>query len=275
MPTLPSSPCHRPSPSSLKQGFTLIELLVVIAIIALLAAIMFPTFARARENARRSSCLSNMKQIGLGLMQYTQDYDESFPHNDDVSRWSKKIYPYIKSAQVFVCPSSSEYTPLFDAFNIGTGSSYAMNNTLSGFNSPVSGSTRYARVLSELGDTAGTSVFVETSSLKFTTLNANLTDRDDPTTWSNYVDTSNSYKGNSDWNWYPPGCYTSAYPTCYANTPAYYQSVFFRRPIGRHFDGLNVVYADGHAKWSHINKFLGPMPYGWPYGDPQNSWDNR
>ena len=62
-----------------KKGFTLIELLVVIAIISTLAAILFPIFARARENARRASCMSNLKQIGLGFMQYTQDYDEEFP----------------------------------------------------------------------------------------------------------------------------------------------------------------------------------------------------
>lgn len=67
------------SSKSTGKGFTLIELLVVIAIIAILAAILFPVFARARENARRSSCMSNMKQIGLGLMQYTQDYDEKLP----------------------------------------------------------------------------------------------------------------------------------------------------------------------------------------------------
>ena len=62
-----------------RSGFTLIELLVVIAIIAILAAILFPVFARARENARRTSCVSNLKQIGLGIMQYTQDYDERYP----------------------------------------------------------------------------------------------------------------------------------------------------------------------------------------------------
>lgn len=65
--------------STRKRAFALIELLVVIAIIAILAAILFPVFARARENARKTSCLSNMKQMGLGLMQYTQDYDERFP----------------------------------------------------------------------------------------------------------------------------------------------------------------------------------------------------
>ena len=67
------------SESAIKRGFTLIELLVVIAIIAILAAILFPVFARARENARRASCASNLKQIGLGLMQYVQDYDEGHP----------------------------------------------------------------------------------------------------------------------------------------------------------------------------------------------------
>ena len=61
------------------RGFTLIELLVVIAIISVLAAILFPVFARARENARRTSCLSNLKQIGLAFLQYTQDYDEAYP----------------------------------------------------------------------------------------------------------------------------------------------------------------------------------------------------
>jgi prepilin-type N-terminal cleavage/methylation domain-containing protein len=70
---------HRQTKRSAGSGFTLIELLVVIAIIAILAAILFPVFARARENARRASCASNLKQISLGLMQYSQDYDERFP----------------------------------------------------------------------------------------------------------------------------------------------------------------------------------------------------
>jgi len=95
-----------------RKGFTLIELLVVIAIIAILAAILFPVFARARENARRSSCQSNLKQIGLGLMQYAQDYDDSvvpviWPNGaNGPGQWSQLIQPYIKSTQLFQCPSN-------------------------------------------------------------------------------------------------------------------------------------------------------------------------
>jgi prepilin-type N-terminal cleavage/methylation domain-containing protein/prepilin-type processing-associated H-X9-DG protein len=103
-----------------KSAFTLIELLVVIAIIAILAAILFPVFGRARENARRSSCQSNLKQIGLGLLQYTQDYDETLPYshfgangNSNTTnnyKWMDAIYPYVKSTQVFNCPSDSIYS---------------------------------------------------------------------------------------------------------------------------------------------------------------------
>jgi prepilin-type N-terminal cleavage/methylation domain-containing protein/prepilin-type processing-associated H-X9-DG protein len=92
------------------RGFTLIELLIVIAIIAILAAILFPVFSRARENARRSSCQSNLKQLGLGIMQYTQDYDERMPRSqyldDGNDSWKDNIYAYVKSTQVFSCPSN-------------------------------------------------------------------------------------------------------------------------------------------------------------------------
>ena len=101
--------------STKKRGFTLIELLVVIAIIAILAAILFPVFARARENARRASCSSNLKQIGLGLLQYTQDFDETMPgHNmQNGTLWMDVIQPYVKSAQLFDCPSNTanKYQP--------------------------------------------------------------------------------------------------------------------------------------------------------------------
>jgi len=129
--------------SQARNAFTLIELLVVIAIIAILAAILFPVFARARENARKSSCQSNLKQIGLGAAQYSQDYDESlYPHRFNAAAganpllqanggpasttqitgdaqnkifWPTLLQPYIKSYQLFVCPSNpngwSQYNP--------------------------------------------------------------------------------------------------------------------------------------------------------------------
>ena len=103
-----------------QRGFTLIELLVVIAIIALLAAILFPVFARARENARKSSCQNNLKQIGIAIAQYTQDYDEYLPRSrtrdmfylgnpasgpNPQFPWHMTILPYIKSVQIYKCPS--------------------------------------------------------------------------------------------------------------------------------------------------------------------------
>ena len=115
-----------------RKAFTLIELLVVIAIIAILAAILFPVFSRARENARRASCASNLKQLGIAFMMYTQDYDERLPgvtigtpgenetggwvyftHFDAPGRASVidvtkgALYPYVKNSQVYVCPSDS------------------------------------------------------------------------------------------------------------------------------------------------------------------------
>jgi prepilin-type N-terminal cleavage/methylation domain-containing protein/prepilin-type processing-associated H-X9-DG protein len=94
-----------------RYGFTLIELLVVIAIIAILAAILFPVFAKAREKARQSSCLSNVKQINLAILQYAQDYDEQFfayrMDSGGVYYWDVVTAPYMKSTQILKCPSSS------------------------------------------------------------------------------------------------------------------------------------------------------------------------
>lgn len=93
-----------------KRGFTLIELLVVIAIIAILAAILFPVFAKAREAARKTQCLSNNKQIGLGIGMYTQDYDEMYP-SIDFGAYLVLIQPYVKNYDLWRCPSmSGNYT---------------------------------------------------------------------------------------------------------------------------------------------------------------------
>lgn len=100
--------------STNSRGFTLIELLVVIAIISILAAILFPVFARAREQARRASCQSNLKQIGIAMAMYTQDYDEAYPAGamggatDTASnRWYDVVNPYVKSKQqVWICPTA-------------------------------------------------------------------------------------------------------------------------------------------------------------------------
>ncbi len=119
-----------------KKAFTLIELLVVIAIIAILAAILFPVFARARENARRSSCQSNLKQIGLGTMQYAQDYDEKIlpnylPAGASNQMWSYIVQPYVKSNQLFNCPSYSAFTyngePFVETLSYGMNPAFEPN----------------------------------------------------------------------------------------------------------------------------------------------------
>ncbi|MHB8994820.1 MAG: prepilin-type N-terminal cleavage/methylation domain-containing protein [Armatimonadota bacterium] len=113
-----------------RRGFTLIELLVVIAIIAILAAILFPVFARAREKARQSSCLSNIKQIGLATMMYCQDYDETFPLDwgraqtaDTCHTWCAmtqftldSLNSYVKNSQIWVCPDDPARNPWSTAF---------------------------------------------------------------------------------------------------------------------------------------------------------------
>ena len=111
---------------SQKAGFTLIELLVVIAIIAILAAILFPVFAKVREKARQTSCLSNEKQLGLAFVQYTQDYDECYPGTLYYGNgWSSRIYPYVKSIGCYTCPDDPT------AAGVGQNAiSYGLNDNL-------------------------------------------------------------------------------------------------------------------------------------------------
>jgi len=116
------------------RAFTLIELLVIIAIIAILAAILFPVFAKVREKARQTSCTSNLKQLGLAFVQYTQDNDEKYPCGTAPSTdtanygqgtgWAGEIYPYVKSNGVYICPDDS-----YEHFSYGYNQNVATGGT--------------------------------------------------------------------------------------------------------------------------------------------------
>lgn len=119
-----------------KHGFTLIELLVVIAIVAILAAILFPVFAQAREKARQSVCLSNLRQMGLGVMMYAQDYDEAFPLDSHTGGggnagwvWIKTLQPYVNTKLLYRCPSdpSSNWERPLSGQVVTRKTSYATN----------------------------------------------------------------------------------------------------------------------------------------------------
>jgi prepilin-type N-terminal cleavage/methylation domain-containing protein/prepilin-type processing-associated H-X9-DG protein len=128
----------------MRKGFTLIELLVVIAIIAILAAILFPVFARAREKARQTSCLSHVKQIVLGAVMYAQDYDETFPgcyNGGSVGEreWYVVLQPYLKNEQLLICPSWQSF-PSYDDPGLSYGWNYrwvTFGTALAAFEKPA------------------------------------------------------------------------------------------------------------------------------------------
>jgi len=126
-----------------KKGFTLIELLVVIAIIAILAAILFPVFARAREKARQTACLNNVKQLSLAVLQYVQDYDEVLPnyYNYMTGRyWYQMAYPYMMNLQIMKCPSRPDraigYGWNIDEMGYGSSTSIGASVPLATIKSP-------------------------------------------------------------------------------------------------------------------------------------------
>ena len=155
-----------------RSGFTLIELLVVIAIIAILAAILFPVFALAREKARSSMCLSNQKQLGTAMMMYIQDYDERFPtwlddvpkdadHPNGKNTWVENLQPYSKNKKIWLCPSDN--TPGFKTTDPKSQNSYWLNAYIfrwSGRNSQVK-SPYPSAALAEINYPATTIVFCD------------------------------------------------------------------------------------------------------------------
>ncbi len=199
-----------------QKGFTLIELLVVIAIIAILAAILFPVFARARENARRTSCLSNLKQINLGWLQYIQDYDEQMPayNAGGTTQYPGGFFdvlqPYLKSTQLYQCPSDPSAP---EAPGVTGYTDYNVNLWLA----------------------------VRSSTYGITSLAA----IDSPSLVVNIFD----YGATTGRSW-SAGSVTSAgaNQNCSSGcTPGL--ATFPNRVALRHLDGSTFAFADGHAKW--------------------------
>lgn len=225
---------------SRSKGFTLIELLVVIAIIAILAAILFPVFAKAREKARQATCTSNEKQIGLAVMQYVQDYDETYPFTMMIGPGYTPVYasymdvlqPYMKSLEVFACPSMPR--PAYTPFTSDPAPGYTPlfpNHYMANWNVLPAYSVGAPNSLASLKRPASTMMMFEAYG------------PDNTTSWLIGLDGNNyNYvtRVRKDRTW-PDGTPSSLV----------------------HSDGLNLVYADGHVKWMREDAFAAEAVADW------------
>jgi prepilin-type N-terminal cleavage/methylation domain-containing protein/prepilin-type processing-associated H-X9-DG protein len=242
-----------------RSGFTLIELLVVIAIIAILAAILFPVFASAREKARITSCLSNEKQMGLAVLQYVQDYDEAYPCGHVLSGqpgrgWAGQIYPYVKSTDAFTCPDDTYHKSRLPTV------SYAMNIQFA--------NVTKAKQTADIVTTARTVYLLEIFDNEVFTASASAPDM-------SYENFSGASCGNG-------GPYNGASLDNDNQVLATGQmrGEFVALPThlmksaeGRHQGGSNFLFADGHAKWLMPNAVSpGSGNDGQAYKNPTGAW---
>jgi len=212
-----------------RTAFTLIELLVVIAIISVLAAILFPAFAAAREKARQTSCSSNMKQLGLALMQYAQDYDEHLPCGQaaaDQRGWAGQIYSYVKSTAAYKCPddNTDDVGGGYTAESYGINENFLSSLSLAKFNAP-----------------------------SFTVMLLEMVGSNFNPTVDGICCTGSSSKGNglgqppTEW-----GVYATGYFIGGAVVDASYLS-----PYGIHNGRANYLFADGHVKFEPGSQISG------------------
>ncbi|HEY3333425.1 MAG TPA: DUF1559 domain-containing protein [Capsulimonadaceae bacterium] len=249
--------------SQQRIGFTLIELLVVIAIIAILAAILFPVFATAREKARQTGCSSNMKQIALGYIQYCQDYDEQSPSGvystngvfiavnpgqpaSSKLTWLYQLDPYIKSTQVYACPSD----PTVPASATQYVQSYAINTNLGWTN----GATTVNRpaILSQCAATTKTVLLTEMTGFgkaQFTAPNQwaiscnGITNGQEGDFALAHGDNSQAASNAGGYIKLVTGYFSNTNPDKQVTTGD------FSAKGPRHSDGANYALLDGHVKW--------------------------
>ena len=243
----------------MKKGFTLIELLVVIAIIAILAAILFPVFAKVREKARQTSCLSNEKQLGLAFTQYTQDNDETFQcdYDNGGQGWAGRLYPYVQSTGVFACPDDATNATVATAYKV----SYGMNGNLFGNPNPAIGTyygTTYANLASDTAPASTVLLFeiqnqhCQVAGNETTGAQVSTITEDQTTTGTG---SCSGDVGSCGLN----GAYENeTYAT--GNIGNYPLPSYNGSNTGVHTGGANYLAIDGHAKWLMPGSVSGGLP---------------